>query len=62
MKNRFHCCATCIHFAAEKKEKGGMAYRCVRLGYETKPFYTFTCWEPTVKVNQLMKKDGLYSS
>ncbi|GAE24843.1 hypothetical protein JCM9140_796 [Halalkalibacter wakoensis JCM 9140] len=57
MGKDFHCCATCKHFSAQKKESGGMSYHCVRLGYETKPAYTFTCWDPKEHVKKLMKKD-----
>lgn len=56
MVSRFHCCATCKHFLAKKKEVRGMEYICVRLGYETKPTYMFTCWDPTEKARRLMEK------
>jgi hypothetical protein len=56
--NRFHVCATCIHFRVEK-EKGRIIYRCHRLGYETKPTYQFNCWHPKEQVVQLMKKKGM---
>ncbi|WP_096188783.1 hypothetical protein [Evansella halocellulosilytica] len=55
MKN-YHCCATCIHFHAEKK-KDGMNYFCIRLGYETKPAYKFNCWAPKENVIKLINKD-----
>jgi hypothetical protein len=55
MKN-FHCCATCVHFVAEKQEKG-MKYYCSRLKYDTKPNYQFNCWTPTEKVKKLMEKE-----
>ncbi|KHF41769.1 hypothetical protein [Halalkalibacter okhensis] len=55
MTNRYHCCATCTHFGAEKKA-GRMQYHCVRLGFETKPVYKFNCWEPKEHVKKLMKK------
>ncbi|CAH0347147.1 hypothetical protein [Bacillus sp. CECT 9360] len=51
----YHCCATCIHFRAEKKE-GKMSYFCSRLGYNTHTTYQFNCWEPTDKVKKLMEK------
>ncbi|WP_419465927.1 hypothetical protein [Bacillus spongiae] len=57
MKNRFHCCATCIHFQANKTTRG-MVYYCERLGYETKPTYVFNCWEPKEHVLLLMSKKG----
>ncbi|GGE60541.1 hypothetical protein GCM10007140_08590 [Priestia taiwanensis] len=53
--NKFHCCATCTHFQA-KKQSNGMKYLCVRLGYETKPTYTFNCWDPKESVRKLMNK------
>ncbi|AKP47518.1 MULTISPECIES: hypothetical protein [Bacillus] len=54
--NRFHACATCIHFSAEKTESG-MLFRCLRLGYETKTYYRFNCWTPKDHVRKLMKKE-----
>ncbi|MCM3763652.1 hypothetical protein M3234_01610 [Neobacillus niacini] len=51
----FHCCATCQHFRAEKKEDG-MKYYCSRLGYETKPNYQFNCWNPKENIIKLMNK------
>jgi CO dehydrogenase/acetyl-CoA synthase delta subunit len=54
--NRYHCCASCINFKAEKTSQG-MRYECVRLGYETKPIYRFDCWEPKPQVLKLMKKE-----
>lgn len=56
MKNRFHVCATCIHFSADKRQNG-MLYRCQRLGYETKPNYSFSCWTPKEHVKKLMAKE-----
>lgn len=55
--NRFHCCATCIHFVAERKNEK-MNYYCRRLGFETKTHYQFNCWTPKEKVRKLMEKDG----
>jgi len=52
---KFHCCATCTHFLAERKD-GKMNYYCKRLGYETKTHYQFYCWTPKEKVRNLMKK------
>lgn len=53
--NSFHCCATCQHFQSIKLDKG-MKYQCKRLGYETRPAYQFTCWEPKEVVKKLMEK------
>lgn len=54
--NKYHCCATCVNFKPQKTDKG-MYYFCTRLGYETKPDYTFNCWEPKPHIIELMKKD-----
>jgi len=51
--NRYHCCATCIHFRVEKETKQ-TTYRCARLSYETKPTYQFRCWSPKAQVRRLM--------
>lgn len=53
--DRFHCCATCIHFRVEK-EAGKTRYRCERLTYETKPNYQFNCWTPKDHVQHLINK------
>jgi predicted RNA methylase len=62
MQNRYHCCATCRHFSAQKREGGGMVYHCVRLGFETKATYAFHCWDPKDHVKKLMKKQAHSSS
>ncbi|MCM3717617.1 hypothetical protein [Fictibacillus phosphorivorans] len=54
--NKYHCCATCVNFKPLKTEQG-MYYYCSRLGYETKPDYTFNCWEPKPHIVELMKKE-----
>lgn len=56
-KTNYHVCATCIHFIASKTEHK-MLYRCERLGYETKPTYSFNCWQPKEHVIRLMNKRG----
>ncbi|MGG3925804.1 hypothetical protein ABET51_07365 [Metabacillus fastidiosus] len=56
-KTNYQVCATCIHFAISKTESG-MLYRCSRLGFETKPAYSFQCWQPKEHVVRLMKKRG----
>jgi hypothetical protein len=53
--DRFHCCATCIHFRVEK-EAEKTRYRCARLSYETRPDYRFNCWSPKEQVRRLMNK------
>ena len=55
-KNRYHCCATCVHFRA-KKESRPVSYSCERLGYETRPHYVFDCWSPREKITARMKKN-----
>ncbi|MBP3951169.1 hypothetical protein [Bacillus suaedae] len=56
MSTRFHCCATCEHFQAEKKQNG-MYYGCKRLGFETKPSYQFDCWNPKEHIKSLIAKE-----
>nr|WP_081412073.1 hypothetical protein [Alicyclobacillus herbarius] len=41
----YHCCATCIHFRAERANHRVRTY-CSRLGYDTRPEYKFKCWNP----------------
>lgn len=55
-ESRFHCCATCRHFAINKTGERIIPY-CARLGYETKPDYQFNCWDPKERVKQAMKKE-----
>lgn len=55
MQNRFHACATCIHFRIKKTENS-MKYYCDRLGFETNPKYKFRCWTPMEHVEKLMNK------
>lgn len=62
MKKRYHCCATCRHFSAQKKEGGGMVYYCKRLGFETKTTYIFKCWDAKDQIKRLMEKEGYSSS
>ncbi|MGD6815825.1 hypothetical protein [Metabacillus sp. 84] len=57
-KTDYQCCAACVHFQPVKMTGGGMNYFCSRLGYETKPHYSFACWEPKPSVINLMKKRG----
>ncbi|MTH52104.1 hypothetical protein GKZ89_01705 [Bacillus mangrovi] len=55
----YRCCAACVHFRSAKNSSGaGMIYTCSRLGYETRPEYSFQCWEPKEQVKKLMKKRG----
>nr|WP_147805302.1 hypothetical protein [Alkalicoccus halolimnae]TXF81318.1 hypothetical protein FTX54_16005 [Alkalicoccus halolimnae] len=53
MSSNYHCCATCIHFSAEKTSSG-MKYHCVRLGFQTRPEYQFNCWEPREDIKKKM--------
>jgi hypothetical protein len=57
MGSKFHACATCKHFSAERIE-GSINYHCIRLGYETNPKYRFSCWDPRPHIVNLMKKEG----
>jgi len=51
----FKVCSTCINFTIEK-QSGQNKFYCTRLGYETKPHYSFNCWDPKPKVKQLMER------
>jgi hypothetical protein len=51
----FKCCATCINFEINKSQSR-VAYRCNRLGFDTKPSYSFDCWTPKPQVIALMEK------
>jgi ribosomal protein L37AE/L43A len=53
----YHCCATCNHFRAERKNEK-MIYFCSRLGYETKTTYKFNCWNPKEKIKNRIEKEG----
>nr|WP_077618536.1 hypothetical protein [Bacillus sinesaloumensis] len=55
-KSKYHACATCVHFIAERKD-GKMSYRCSRLNYDTKPEYQFNCWEPKPHILKLMTSE-----
>jgi hypothetical protein len=56
MTSKYHCCATCRHFSAEKTEEG-MQYKCIRLGYNTRPEYQFNCWEPRDDIKRKINKN-----
>ncbi|MGZ4123847.1 MAG: hypothetical protein ACXVOI_11675 [Tumebacillaceae bacterium] len=55
--SRFHCCATCEHYRAEKTP-AGLQTKCSRLGFATHPKYQFNCWSPKANVRKLMEKEG----
>lgn len=55
MTSRYHCCATCRHFSAEKKDKQ-MQYKCIRLGFNTRPEYKFDCWDPRKDIQRKMNQ------
>lgn len=57
MEKQFHACATCNNFLALKTE-AGMTYKCIRLGFDTKPSYQFNCWDPKDHIKKLMKKQN----
>ncbi|MFC7393869.1 hypothetical protein [Scopulibacillus cellulosilyticus] len=52
--DHYHCCASCRHFRIRSKD-GGKISVCSRLGYETKPFYKFNCWDPKPRVQQALE-------
>jgi hypothetical protein len=55
MAKNYHCCATCKHFRIERLEtKKGHVAKCSRLGYETKSFYQFNCWDPRPDIVERM--------
>ncbi|MBY6037257.1 hypothetical protein KUV80_11355 [Fictibacillus nanhaiensis] len=56
--NRYHCCATCVHFKPEKTDHG-MRYHCERLGFETKPNYEFNCWNPKPHIVSRIKNEHM---
>ncbi|MBX6353436.1 MAG: hypothetical protein IRZ10_08865 [Thermoflavifilum sp.] len=57
MRKRYHCCATCVHFRIARQETGVRAW-CARLGYDTKTFYQFNCWQPRADIVRRMEKEG----
>ncbi|WP_243385197.1 hypothetical protein [Bacillus kexueae] len=57
-KRSYQVCAACIHFSIDKSVKP-ITYYCKRLGYETKPTYSFSCWTPKPEVVELMRKRGI---
>ncbi len=57
-ESRFHCCATCVNFRAERSNEGVRTF-CSRLGYDTNPKYQFNCWTPKPQViNKMSKLDS----
>ncbi|MFC0271673.1 hypothetical protein ACFFIX_09415 [Metabacillus herbersteinensis] len=57
-KKSYQVCASCTHFQAFRLNSK-MVYHCSRLGFETKPAYSFTCWSPKEHIVNLMKKRGV---
>lgn len=51
----YRVCSTCINFSINRTEAGN-EFRCVRLDYETKPHYSFNCWDPKPEVKALMRR------
>lgn len=51
----FKVCSTCINFKIRKTTTGNI-FQCSRLGYETKPHYSFSCWDPKPKVKRMMEE------
>lgn len=54
--SRFHCCATCQHYAVEKTD-GKRVTKCARLGFDTHPAHQFNCWNPKDNVRKLMAQE-----
>jgi hypothetical protein len=55
MKN-YHCCATCQHYMIIKSSQG-VTTQCRRLGFDTKPRYQFSCWNPKEHIQRLLERD-----
>lgn len=55
MAKDYHCCATCVHFRALRRDSGPMAV-CSRLGYQTKSSYRFNCWQPRPDIVAKMRQ------
>nr|WP_249226493.1 hypothetical protein [Alicyclobacillus mengziensis] len=51
---RYHCCATCVHYCAKRTDAGVHTY-CSRLGYDTRPNWKFHCWTPKEHIIQRLK-------
>ncbi len=54
--NKYHCCATCIHFKSERVD-GRIITICVRLEYQTRPEYRFNCWNPKSSIRAKMQAE-----
>jgi hypothetical protein len=54
----YHCCATCNHFRI-RRNQGRIETICQRLGYETKSYYQFNCWDPRPDILEKMKNEGV---
>lgn len=54
--SRYHCCATCQHYAILRTAEG-QSYQCARLGYATHPTYRFNCWNPKEHIRVLMESE-----
>nr|WP_233096225.1 hypothetical protein [Alicyclobacillus sp. SO9] len=55
--SRYHCCASCVYFRSERRDRGELLMYCSRLGYDTKPSYQFNCWTPKERVRERILKD-----
>lgn len=55
MSKDYHCCATCRHFVITRQD-GNAKARCSRLGYETKTYYKFDCWDPRDDIRAKMSE------
>lgn len=55
--DRFHCCATCIHYHVNTSVRP-LEYLCKRLGYATHPTYKFDCWQPKEQVQRILQNSN----
>lgn len=53
--DHYHHCASCRHFGF-RSEGGKKLPICTRLGFDTKPYYQFNCWDPKPRVREAMEE------
>ena len=58
MRDR-RACATCQHVAAVRDVDGRFRFRCMRLGWETRPGWRFACWQERPASTPMPKLPGL---
>lgn len=57
MPKDYHCCATCQHFRIVHSD-GQHVAMCARLGYETRTYYQFNCWDPRPDIRRKMAEQA----